>query len=214
PPAMGLGSSAAVAVALLRAFNNVLRLGFDDAAINHLAFECEKLAHGSPSGIDNTLATYGRPVLYRRNAVRPITFIDLPETPPLVIAASGLRGITKDQVAAVRSRYERNVDRYNAIFDEIDEISVAGAEALARGEYGALGTLMNICHGLLNALQVSRPELERMVDVARSAGAGGAKLTGAGGGGSIVALCPGRVAEVERALHSAGYRIVQMSPHS
>jgi hydroxymethylglutaryl-CoA reductase len=214
PPAMGLGSSAAVAVALLRAFNNVLDLALDDAAINELAFACEKLAHGSPSGIDNTLATYGRPVLYRKDAPRPIAFIELQEAPPLVIAASGLRGITKNQVAAVRSRYERNVDRYNAIFDEIDEISVAGAEALASGDYGALGALMNICHGLLNALQVSVPELERMVDIARSAGAAGAKLTGAGGGGSIVALCPGRVDEVERALQSAGYRIVPMAPHS
>jgi hydroxymethylglutaryl-CoA reductase len=214
PAAMGLGSSAAVAVALLRAFNDVLGLALDDAAINELAFDCEKLAHGSPSGIDNTLATYGRPVLYRKDATRPIAFIDLQETPPLVIAASGLRGITKDQVAGVRARYERNADRYNAIFDEIGEISVAGAEALASCEYGVLGALMNICHGLLNALQVSVPELERMVDIARSAGAAGAKLTGAGGGGSIVALCPGRAADVERALRSAGYRIVPMAPLS
>ncbi len=211
PPAMGLGSSAAVAVALLRAFDKVSGLKLDDAAINELAFECEKLAHGSPSGIDNTLATFGRPVLYRKDASRPVAFIELKEPPPLVIAASGVRGITKVQVAAVRSRYERNVDRYNAIFDEIDEISVGGAAALAGCEYAALGSLMNICHGLLNALQVSIPELERMVDIARRAGAVGAKLTGAGGGGSIVALCPGRVAEVEHALHSAGYRIVPMT---
>jgi hydroxymethylglutaryl-CoA reductase len=69
---------------------------------------------------------------------------------------------------------------------------------------------MNVCHGLLNALQVSTPELERMVDIARRSGAVGAKLTGAGGGGSIVALCPGTVAQVEEALRGAGYRIVRM----
>ncbi len=68
---------------------------------------------------------------------------------------------------------------------------------------------MNVCHGLLNALEVSTPELENMIDIARVAGAGGAKLTGAGGGGSIVALCPGKVDEVARALRHAGYNVIE-----
>ena len=70
---------------------------------------------------------------------------------------------------------------------------------------------MNICQGLLNALGVSTPELERMVDIARRAGAAGAKLTGAGGGGSIVAVCPGTVNEVVTALRSAGYSTIDLS---
>jgi hydroxymethylglutaryl-CoA reductase len=69
---------------------------------------------------------------------------------------------------------------------------------------------MNVCHGFLNALQVSTPELEKMVEIARSNGAIGAKLTGGGGGGSIVALCPDTVSEVAQALHAAGYQIVRM----
>ncbi len=210
PPAMGLGSSAAVAVAIVRAFDRVLGLELGDAAVNELAFECEKLAHGSPSGIDNTLATYGRPILFRKDAPGPPQTVELAGPVPLVVAASGTRGITREQVAGVAVRFERMRNRYNAIFDEMDAISSSGAQALAAGDYAALGALMNICHGLLNALEVSTPELERMVHVARSAGAAGAKLTGAGGGGSIVALCPGRMEAVQQALEAAGCRIVRM----
>ena len=209
PPAMGLGSSAAVAVAIIRALDRVLALHLDDAAVNALAFECEKLAHGSPSGIDNTLATYGRPVLFRKGAAGPAQTLELGDSPPLVVAASGTRGITREQVAGVAARRERARERYEAIFDEMDAISLSGAQALAAADYAALGTLMNVCHGLLNAIEVSTPELERMVHVARSAGAAGAKLTGAGGGGSIVALCPGTVGAVQQALQASGYRIVR-----
>jgi hydroxymethylglutaryl-CoA reductase len=210
PVAMGLGSSAAASVAIVRAFDQLLELGLDDEAVNALAFDCEKLAHGDPSGIDNTIATYGKPVLFRRNASPAIKPIELSAMPPLVVAASGTRGITRDQVNAVRERFSRMRASYDAVFDQMDGIALAGAGALAAGDYATMGGLMNVCHGLLNALQVSTPELERMVDIARGSGAIGAKLTGAGGGGSIVALCPGTVAQVEEALRGAGYRIVRM----
>jgi hydroxymethylglutaryl-CoA reductase len=114
-------------------------------------------------------------------------------------------------VAGVRRRYERNEALYETIFNEIDQISVAGAAALRDGDYEHLGALMNVCHGFLNAIEVSTPDLERMVAIARDAGAVGAKLTGAGGGGSIVALCPGKVAEVAGALRGAGFDIVYLS---
>src|SRR5690606_15030977 len=206
PPAMGLGASAAVAVAVIRAFDTVHGLGLDDAAVNALAFECEKLAHGTPSGIDNTVATWARPVLYRRDAGCVATLA--PGTPPLVVAAGRSRGITREQVAAVRARFEHQPDRYDALFDQIDAIAIAGADALTAEDYATLGDLMNVCHGLLNALQVSTPELENMVHLARTHGALGAKLTGAGGGGSIVALAPGNTAEVARALERAGCRVL------
>jgi hydroxymethylglutaryl-CoA reductase len=207
PPGMGLGASAAVAVGIIRALDAVLGLGLDDAAVNELAFECERLAHGHPSGIDNTVATFGKPVLFRKDA-GCVRVIELSEAPPFVVASGSIRGITREQVRAVRARYEKNRDRYGALFDEIDAISTAGARALVDRDYDALGDLMNVCHGLLNALQVSVPQLETMVHVARTHGATGAKLTGAGGGGSIVALAPGRTNEVARALQEIGCRIV------
>ena len=210
PAAMGLGASAALAVAIIRAFDKLLGLDMDDAAIDRLALECEKLAHGKPSGIDNNIATYGEPVLFSKSSATRTKPISLREAPPIVIASSGKRGMTKDQVAGVRLRYEKNTQLYETIFNEIDEMSLAGAHALKSCDYDTLGSLMNVCHGYLNALQVSTPELERMIQIARSNGASGAKLTGSGGGGSIVALCPDRESEVAKALHESGYQIVRM----
>jgi hydroxymethylglutaryl-CoA reductase len=208
PRASGLGSSAAVAVAIIRAFDNVCGIGLSNEAINSLAFDCEKLAHGNPSGIDNTVATYGDAVLYCNALTPPAKPLLLSELPPIVVAVSSSKAGTKEQVAAVGRRHARLGEHYDAVFDEIDAISVEGAAALVSGDYGRLGMLMNLCHGLLNAIEVSTPELERMVDIARRNGAAGAKLTGAGGGGSIVALCPDSKGRVAQAIRDAGYRII------
>jgi len=208
PIAMGLGSSAAFAVAVIRALDAYLGLGQDDAEIDALAFRCEELTHGTPSGVDNHLATFGQAVRFRRGErVRPL---ELSAMPPLVVAASGIRGITREQVAGVRARYERSQSLYEGIFDEMGRIAGDGAQALIQGDYERLGELMNVGHGLLNAIGVSHPDLEKMVSIARQSGALGAKLTGAGGGGSIVALCPGKVREVSSALRDAGYTVIPM----
>jgi hydroxymethylglutaryl-CoA reductase len=205
PRAMGLGSSAAIAVAIIRGFDVAFDLGIDDERVNAIAYECEKLAHGTPSGVDNTIATFATPMLFRRDGEFEISPIELAAATPIVIAFSGATGMTIEQVAAVRARHEKNAVRYDAIFDEIDAISCAGARALASADYAQLGSLMNICHGLLNSMEVSNPELEGMVSIARASGAAGAKLTGAGGGGSIVAICPGTQDAVEAALVAAGF---------
>jgi len=206
PRAMGLGSSAAIAVAVTRAVCAVMNLRIDNERINAIAFECEKLAHGTPSGVDNTISTFGEPMLFRNGGSLQIEPLILTETPPVVIACSNKAGLTSTEVAGVRARYERAPKRYEALFDEIDRISVSGASLLQEGNYGELGLAMNVCHGLLNAIEVSTPELEHMIALARRAGAAGAKLTGAGGGGSIVALCPGEMDSVQSALRQAGFR--------
>ena len=211
PLAMGLGSSAAVAVAIVRAFDHCLGLALDDVRVNEVAFECEKIAHGTPSGIDNTIATYAKPMLFRNGESLQTRDVALQEVPPIVIASSGQAGLTREQVAGVRARYEQKPATYDALFDQIDGLSCSGIDALERTDYAELGLLMNVCHGLLNALEVSTPELERMVAISRDAGALGAKLTGAGGGGSIVSLCPGAVDEVENAMRLAGYTTVSLS---
>ena len=208
PRACGLGSSAAVAVAVIRAFNHVFALGLSNEAVNDLAYGCEKLAHGDPSGIDNTVATYEEAVLYCKGAAEPMQKLELQAFPPIVIASSGLQSSTREQVSAVAARHAAMPAHYNAIFDEMDRISAEGAAALVRQDYRTLGLLMNLCQGLLNAIGVSTPELERMVDIAREHGAAGAKLTGAGGGGCIVALCPGREQQVALALRDAGYSVI------
>ena len=205
PLGMGLGSSAALAVAIVRAFDRSLQLGLDAARVNAIAFECEKLAHGTPSGIDNTIATYGKPILFSNADGLQVEEIPLAAPPPVVIAHGSQRGSTAEQVAGVRRRYERLSKHYDAVFDEMDALSLAGAAALRAGNFDELGALMNVAHGMLAAIEVSTPELDAMVGIARAAGAAGAKLTGAGGGGSIAALCPGNAVEVSDALGAAGF---------
>jgi len=203
-------TATAFAVAVIRAVCSLLGIDKSDVEIDQLAFRCEELTHGTPSGIDNNLATFGEPVLYTRGSRTRTRPIPLKELPPLVVAVSGQRGDTKEMVTGVRRRYDRNEALYATIFDEIDQISVAGATALREADYEHLGALMNVCHGFLNAIEVSTPDLERMIGIAREAGAVGAKLTGAGGGGSIIALCPGKVDEVSGALQAAGFDIVHL----
>jgi hydroxymethylglutaryl-CoA reductase len=211
PRGMGRGSSAAIAVAIIRGMNKEFDLGLEDERVNAIAFECEKLAHGTPSGVDNTVSTYAKAMLFRRTDELEISPISLSGQAPILIAFSSSAGKTIEEVAGVRARREKNKKHYDAIFDEIDVLSRAGAEALVAEDYTQLGLLMNICHGLLNAIEVSTPELEAMVSIARASGAVGAKLTGAGGGGAVVAVCPQSLDTVEAAFSSAGFETMRLS---
>lgn len=211
PRGMGLGSSAAMAVAITRAFGRCLSIELDDERVNAIAFECEKLAHGTPSGIDNTLATYDQAMLFCNKDELEMQPLTLAEVPPLLIALSHDMGSTLEQIEGVRLRHGQNASYYDALFDQIDEMSQKGAALLLQRNYQECGLLMNICHGLLNAIGVSTPELERMVALARRHGAAGAKLTGAGGGGAMVAMCPGNIDAVRDALEKAGYRTLRLS---
>ncbi len=211
PRGMGLGSSAALAVAITRAIAKCTDSEINDEQVNEIAFACEKLAHGTPSGVDNTLSCYGEPMLFRSSGELEIDTVQLDVTPPLLVGFSHEAGLTHEQVAGVRSRFDQDEHNYNRIFDQIDDLTIAGAKALVAGQYAELGSLMNLCHGLLNAIQVSTPDLENMVSIARENGAAGAKLTGAGGGGSIVALCPGTEDAVHGALRQAGYTTLSLT---
>ncbi|WP_104135769.1 MULTISPECIES: hydroxymethylglutaryl-CoA reductase, degradative [unclassified Cryobacterium] len=209
PRASGLGASAAFAVALIRATADCFEIRLSDEQVSSLAFECEKIVHGTPSGIDNTVATFGRPILFRKTDAasgHEIRDIVTPNPIPIVIGLSAVHALTAHTVASVRAAWQKNPGRYNAIFDQIDSLVVDGADALRRGDLAELGELMNINQGLLNALQVSGPELEQMVAIARGAGALGAKLTGGGGGGAMIALAgPAGTDPIRTALHQAGY---------
>jgi hydroxymethylglutaryl-CoA reductase len=205
PRAMGLGSSASLAVAVIRALDHRFGLGLDNEGINALAFRCEMLAHGTPSGVDNTLATYAEPLLFQNRGELETRSLSLGSMPPLVVAWGDEPGLTAMQVAGVRERRLRSPGHYDAVFERIDQLTLDSADALEHKNYRVVGDAMNLCHGLLNAIGVSTPTLERMVHIAREAGALGAKLTGGGGGGSIVALCPEHAGTVAEALESYGF---------
>jgi hydroxymethylglutaryl-CoA reductase len=211
PRAMGLGGSAALAVAVIRALERHCALGLDDARICALAFECEKIAHGTPSGIDNTVATYGSALLYQRGEPAKMRQLALQQPLPLVIGLSGHESLTAGMVARVRQAWLQHPARYERIFDEIDVLTRHALDALEARDLGELGELMNICQGQLNALQVSSREIEELVQLAREHGASGAKLTGGGGGGAVIALCPAGGARVVQAMHDAGYQALEVS---
>ncbi len=220
PRAMGLGGSSALAVAIIRSVDAAFSLGLSSERINSLAYECEKAAHGTPSGIDNTIATYGTPLLYQRNATDDnasgdadarFDSIKLAEPVPLVIGITGRESLTANTVARVRQAWETHQPRYDGIFDQIATLTRHGVDALKDGHFRELGELMNLCHGYLNALQLSTPELEELVHIARANGALGAKLTGGGGGGSMIALCPDSQDQVAAAMEAAGFKTLRVT---
>jgi hydroxymethylglutaryl-CoA reductase len=210
PRSMGLGGSAAMAVAIVRALDKHFRLGLADEEVNRLAFESEKVAHGTPSGLDNTVACYGRAVVYRSGEPPLIEPLNISEPIPIVIGMTGYEGLTAKTVGKVREAWKKERKLYDRIFDQIDSLVLRGVQAIQDNNLVALGELMNICQGMLNALQVSTPELEQLVNIARENGALGAKLTGGGGGGSIIALSNGDTEPLVSAIRAAGYHAVPL----
>lgn len=220
PRAMGLGGSSALAVSIIRALDKAYSLDLDNERVNALAYECEKVAHGTPSGIDNTIATHGTPLVYRREDTQDdasghpraiFEELQISQPIPLVIGITGKESLTANTVARVRQAWETRQARYDGIFDQIAVLTRAAVDALRDAHFRELGELMNLCQGYLNALQVSTPELEELIHIARTNGAQGAKLTGGGGGGSMVALCPDCQDQVAKAMESAGYKTLSVT---
>ncbi len=211
PRAMGLGGSSALAVAVIRALDTSYKLGLTDAQVNELAFECEKEAHGTPSGIDNTVATYGTALVYENNGTPKFNEVSVGEPIQLVVGLTGKESLTANTVAKVRNSWLAHQQRYEGIFDQMAALTHAGVDALRNAQWQELGELMNLCQGYLNALQLSTPELEELIHISREHGALGAKLTGGGGGGSMLALCPDNHQAVANAMRAAGYEALEVS---
>jgi mevalonate kinase len=203
PVASGLGSGAAVSVAMIRALSAHLAHPLNAEQVNKLCYEAEKLHHGTPSGIDNTVITYAIPVYFVRG--QPIETFSVARPFTIVIGDTGLSAPTKEAVDDVRKLWEADKSRWEAVFDRVAEIVREARKAIESGAWQDLGPLMNANHALLQAMTVSSPELDRLVLAARTAGAMGAKLSGGGRGGNMLALVTPESAEkVASALLSAG----------
>lgn len=203
PIAAGLGSGAAVSVATLRALSAFVGHPLPDESVSALAFEQEKLFHGTPSGIDNTVITYAQPIFFVREQPFELLHVAAPFT--LVIGDTGVRSSTAVAVGAVRERWQADAPAYEAIFDRIGAVAVQARAAIETGRLLDLGRLMDQNHALLQQIDVSSPELDRLVAAARQAGAWGAKLSGAGLGGNMIALVdPQQADRVAAALQAAG----------
>ena len=215
PVASGLGSGAAVTVALVRALSLHLNHPMTDEEVNAFAYEIEKLHHGTPSGIDNTVVTHARPVYFIKHPPSPTgrgaggeveTFtVGQPFT--IVIGDTGISAPTKDSVADVRRLWMNDKARWETVFDKIGEIAFTARRAIEAGKSEMLGELMDENHVLLQKLTVSSPELDRLVEAARDAGAMGAKMSGGGRGGNMIAsVKPELVESVSLSLKEAGAR--------
>jgi len=203
PVGRGLGSSAAVSAAIVRAVARHFGYELSPAEVSALVYETEVLQHGTPSGIDNTVIAYEQPVYFVRG--QPIERFTVREPLHLVLGDTGVMTPTRETVGDVRAAWEQDREHYEALFDAIGAVVDEAREAIARGDHAEVGRLMDENHALLRELRVSSPELDHLVAAARNAGALGAKLSGGGRGGNMIALVtPETVDAVAEALGDAG----------
>ncbi|MFX0134235.1 MAG: mevalonate kinase [Candidatus Hodarchaeota archaeon] len=188
PPSAGLGSSAAVSVAIVKAIGTAFDLNLNDNEISQLAFEIEKIVHTKPSGIDNFICSHGGCIQYSKN--EEIKRVELPKNFPLIICNSKKPRNTRVLVEKVAKLHEDFPIITEKIFDAIDLLSVKALKSLKNSDLIKLGEIFNLNQGLLEALGVSTDFLSQLIYIARKKGAYGAKLTGAGGGGCIIVISP------------------------
>jgi mevalonate kinase len=199
PSRAGLGSSAAMAVAIARAVAARTGAGEDDVLA--AAAAAEAVFHETPSGIDAAVASRGGVGRFDRDTGWQAIPLNRPIE--LCVGLSGQTRQTSDLVSGV-ARLCQRVPVARRLIDTLGDLARAGMDALASGDSEALGHGFNMAHGLLSGLGVSTPELDALVRAARTAGALGAKLTGAGGGGAVIALAPDRAEEVLKRWRSMG----------
>jgi len=186
PSGAGMGSSAALGVAVLRAMDDARGLTRSNDEIYTRSLDWERVFHGNPSGVDNAMATHGGMAIFRKG--EPLKRIVPRHRLRIVAAFSGESSGTKEMVESVARQFEKDPVRVGKIFDGMEAIVNNGKLALETGDLKSLGQLMTLNHRLLSSLMLSTMVLEDMIAAAEKAGALGAKVTGAGGGGCMIAL--------------------------
>ena len=198
PIGSGLGSSAAVTVATLAALYRYHNIRFNKKSLAHDAHMIEQAVQGVASPLDTLVSTYGGLVYLSRNKTFELFKVNL--NVPFVVGYTTKHGNTGKMVKDVKSLKDRNSKVINPVITSMGHLTNYAKQAILRRDYDKIGELMNINHGFLDVLGVNTPELSRMVYTARECGAIGSKITGAGGGGSIIALCPGKAKQVAEGI--------------
>jgi mevalonate kinase len=203
PYERGLGSSAAVATAIARASASFATQNLGKLELFELVQAAERVAHGTPSGLDAHTVSATSAVRFQQGYTTPLE-VSHPFT--LVVADTGMPGRTSIAVAHVREQLTANPKRVWPLIGELSELTETVQDALRDGRTNELGTAMNQAHTVLSQLEVSAPELDHLVAAARAADAVGAKLTGGGMGGCVIALArtPEHAQDVAAALRDAG----------
>jgi len=199
PIGAGLGSSSAVTVATILAVSKFNDMDLSKEQIAKYAYEVESDVQNAASPIDTTLSTYGGVIYLSENAEK-IVPLEINWDIPLVIGSTEKRGNTGKLIEWVRLRKETYPEIMDNLIDSIGVVTKIARKYILERDDNKIGELMNINHGLLDAIGVNTKELSDMVYLARNAGALGSKITGAGGGGSIIAYCPSKIDQVFSAL--------------
>jgi mevalonate kinase len=210
PIARGLGSGTAVSTAIVRALADYYDVKLSAAQVSELVFETEKLYHGTPSGVDNTIIAYQQPVYFVKGSAPER--LKVARSFRLVVADTGVPSQTKVAVLDLRAAWLREPERCEQIFDAIAALVRDARKAVEYGWPERLGALMDANQVHLRSLGVSSPELEGLILTAKNAGASGAKLSGGGRGGCMIALVDDTTEQaVAAALRSAGSPLVLVS---
>ncbi len=211
PMAAGMGSSAAISTAIIRALSNFFGLPLSADQVSAFAYQVEIIQHGTPSGIDNNVIAHQKPVFFIRD--QPIEHLEIEQPTHWVIADSGEKTPTRETVSDVRNLFDTDPQNYGQILNKIGEITRNARESLIKGDLTQLGALIDENQRLLEQINVSSPILERLIIAAKNAGAVGAKLSGGGRGGNIIALSsPDKMDDIAAALLNAGaIRIITTS---
>jgi mevalonate kinase len=209
--ASGIGASAALASSIARALSKHFNLGLNDDQINEIAYEGEKGSAGTPSGVDNTCSTYGGMLIFEKNLAggpNKIQRIEISKPLEIVMANTGITQETKEVVADVRKEKEKDPQRFDAIFNEYKKIFDEANISLKKGNIKNIGKLMDQNQELLRQINVSCPEVEKIVSIAKKNGALGAKLTGTGRGGLVICLSPDSktTEKITKAIENEGFK--------
>jgi len=184
-PNSGLGSSASIAVALVSAMNEYYKLNLEREKISDIAFEMEKIVHGAPSGIDNTICTFGNMIYYETGKFRNLI---IPHELKFLVSYTNTEHNTKEAIDKIKHLKNKNPKQTELLLNKIGEITREAEKELLNGNLSRIGKLMNRNQNLLTTLEVSNKAISEITTLALKKGAFGSKLTGAGLGGCVITL--------------------------
>ncbi|MFW9901066.1 MAG: mevalonate kinase, partial [Candidatus Thorarchaeota archaeon] len=203
-PSSGLGSSASIAVALVMAFNNYYNWELEKVDISELAFEMEKIVHGTPSGIDNTICTFGNVIFFQDKSFR---YIEVPDDFKILITYTNIGHNTKLAIEQLKGLKKKEPLLCDNIFKEIGFYTEKAELELKNGNLNELGILMNNNQKLLATLNLSNNAISKIIDIAIKNGAYGSKITGAGLGGCVISIGDEDILEIiSQILYEKGYK--------
>lgn len=207
PVSAGLGSSAAVVVATIASIANLYDAKLEKDKISQIAFESEKVTHGKPSGIDNSIATYGGVLKFENGT---ITHMKLTESIPILIGNTKVPRNTKQLVEKVGNNKKTKSKIIEPILNTMGVLVEEFETAVKNNDITKIGELMDINQGLLDSIGVGHSSLSEFIWKSRDSGAIGAKLTGAGGGGCMIALAPNKEKQrkIKETLEQASYEVI------